>query len=246
VERGDRAALATFFVDEPLAAGSLVSLDEGAARHARVRRVAVGDAVRLTNGRGRLAAGDVAAVTRTEVRVAVAEPRDVPRPPTLRLFVPVADRERMLWLAEKCGELAVSAWQPVVFRRSLSVSPRGEGAAFQRKVRARLIAALEQSGGAWLTDVGDERTLDDALALETGGVEVRYLLDRDGVPLIGERGARGADLLLGPEGGLEAAETSVILERGGFTPVSLGATTLRFETAGVVAAGILRARMERG
>jgi 16S rRNA U1498 N3-methylase RsmE len=33
----------------------------------------------------------------------------------------------------------------------------------------------------------------------------------------------------------------LIVERHGWLPVSLGDTTLRFETAGVVAAGLLRA-----
>jgi 16S rRNA (uracil1498-N3)-methyltransferase len=34
------------------------------------------------------------------------------------LLAPVADRDRMLWLAEKTVELGLTSWRPVVWRRS--------------------------------------------------------------------------------------------------------------------------------
>ena len=52
-----------------------------------------------------------------------------------------------------------------------------------------------------------------------------------------------ADAMLGPEGGFEREEVQQILDRGTWIPVSLGENTLRFETAGVLAAGILRAHL---
>ena len=55
-------------------------------------------------------------------------------------------------LAEKVTELGVTSWRPVVWRRSKSVSPRGEGPTFQGKVRGRMTSALIQSGSGWLPD----------------------------------------------------------------------------------------------
>jgi 16S rRNA U1498 N3-methylase RsmE len=46
--------------------------------------------------------------------------------------------------------------------------------------------------------------------------------------------------MVGPEGGVEDDERMLIVDRHGWLPVSVGETTLRFETAGVIAAGLLR------
>jgi 16S rRNA (uracil1498-N3)-methyltransferase len=208
-----------------------------------VKRIGVGETVMLSNGVGILARGEIIRIGKTSVQLRVHESSAVPRPPALRLFVPVADRDRMLWLAEKCAELALSEWQPVRFRRSLSVSPRGEGDAFAKKVRARMISALEQSGGAWLPVVRGELTLADALAASDQEARRRYVLEREGQPLVGQNGMGAADAMLGPEGGFEREEVQQILDRGSWVPVSLGENTLRFETAGVLAAGILRAHL---
>jgi 16S rRNA (uracil1498-N3)-methyltransferase len=239
VERRSLPSLATFFVDEPLAAGRSVSLPEDAVQHARVRRLAAGDALRLTNGRGLIADGMLDGLTKNAASVQLFAVREVPRPPLLRLFVPVADRDRMLWLAEKCAEIGISVWQPVFYHRSASVSPRGEGEKFGQKLRSRMISALEQSGGAWLPEIMQEASLTEALVRAEKAVAERYLLERGGKMLVLER-PRAVDVMVGPEGGIEPAERSQIVDEHGWIPASLGDTTLRFETAGVVAAGLLR------
>ena len=237
MERRRHASVATFFADGSLATGNTIALSEDVAQHARVRRIEPGDTIRLTNGRGSLATAILHRLTKSHAEARVEEVEELPRPAALRLFVPVADRERMLWLAEKSAELSISVWQPVIFQRSMSVSPRGEGEKFAQKVRARMISALEQSGGAWLPEVCSELSLSDALEGEASAS--RYFLERGGSPLIGQR-PRAADVLIGPEGGIDDDERVLIVERHGWHPVSLGETTLRFETAGVVAVGILR------
>jgi len=239
VERRDRSSVATFYADHPLTSGTQVELDEGAAQHIKVRRLQPGDPLRVTNGAGRIADGALERLTKGSAIVALGAVHDVPAPPPLRLFVPVADRERMLWLAEKGAELAVTEWQPVLFQRSMSVSPRGQGEGFVRKARARMIAALEQSGGAWLPALRDELALPDALVRADRLDGERLFLDRGGAPLVTRR-PHAAAVLLGPEGGVASDERILIVDRHGWLPVSLGDTTLRFETAGVVAAGVLR------
>ena len=240
MERRRHAAVATFYADESLAADRSVDLPDDVAQHIRVRRIEVGDTIRLTNGRGSLANAVLERLTKSHATARVEHVESIPKPATLRLFVPVADKERMLWLAEKSAELSISVWQPVIFHRSASVSPRGEGEKFAQKVHARMIGALEQSGGAWLPEIGEELSLSEVLVRADESDSKKYFLERGAEPLIGER-ARGADVLIGPEGGVEDQERLLIIERHHWLPVSLGETTLRFETAGVVAAGILRA-----
>jgi RsmE family RNA methyltransferase len=50
-------------------------------------------------------------------------------------------------------------------------------------------------------------------------------------------------IALGPEGGVMDDEREEMIE-GGFTPVRLASTTLRFETAGIAALAIARALAE--
>lgn len=238
MEHDDRPAVATFYAPLSLAPGAVVTLGESAAHHARVRRLAEQESVRLTDGKGTIASGRIARLAKSELDVAVDETRHEPAPPPLHVFVPVADRDRMLWLAEKAAELAVSVWQPVLFLRSRSVTPRGEGDAFAARVRARMIGALEQSAGAWLPDVRHELPVPGA-ALAAPSLD-RFVLDRDAAPLARHSPRADAAIALGPEGGMQAAELRAFLDHG-WRAASLGSTILRFETAAIAAVSLFRA-----
>lgn len=235
-----RAALATFFADDSLAVGLSIVLSDEAAHHARVRRLQRDDAVRLTNGRGLIATGTLRQLGRETAEILIDDVTTHVHAPYLGLFVPVADRDRMLWLAEKSAELGISSWQPVVFRRSMSVSPRGEGEKFRQKIRSRMISALEQSGGAWLPELRQEIPLAEALVRTEEVAARKLLLERGGAPLV-SLPPEDAVIMIGPEGGIDDDERTLIVDEHRWLPVSLGEATLRFETAGVVAAGLVRA-----
>jgi 16S rRNA (uracil1498-N3)-methyltransferase len=236
VDRDDRAPVATFFVEAAFAVGATVALSESAAHHARVKRLESGDRVRLSNGAGRVGQGTIASLGKRGVDIAVESAEDVPAPPALHLRVPIGDKERMLWLAEKATELGISTWQAVRFRRSMSVTPRGEGAGFAEKIHARMISALEQSGGAWLP-----RILPDAApsAIDKPHGAQTMLLDVAGEPM-GVASSTECVIVFGPEGGLEPAEREALMADG-WTASRLAGTTLRFETAGVAAVAVVRA-----
>ena len=232
------SGVATFFCDAPLEAGRVVELGESEAHHVRVRRLEAGARVRLVDGAGTVAAGALAKLTKVGAAVGLNEVSRVPSPPPVHLLAPIADRDRMLWLAEKATELGLTTWRAVMWRRSRGVSPRGEGESFQTKVRARMIAALTQSGGAWLPAVLPDASADDVL--ETAGPGVHFLLDGAGEPMLSVPIVAPLTIAVGPEGGLDDDERER-LAMAGWMPVSLGGTTLRFETAGTAALAIARA-----
>ncbi len=235
IEGSDRVTAATFFCGEKLVAGAPVTLPEDAAHHMRVARIPVGELIALRDGAGMTAQGTVVKISRTSALVDVLETREVPRPAPIHLLAPVADRDRMLWLAEKATELGITSWRPVVWRRSKSVSPRGEGPTFQAKVRARMTSALIQSGGAWLPDLFPEASVERAVSAAPQGV--RLVLAREGEPIAGVAISEPTSIALGPEGGMEPAELRTFLD-GGFRAVRLSDSTLRFETAGVASIAI--------
>ncbi len=229
----------TFFAQAPVEPGDL-TLDEAAAHHAAVRRLRVGDEVSITDGLGLRRMGRIAELSKNALTMTIENAERIPQPPPIHLFVPVADRDRMLWLAEKATELQATSWTPVIYRRSMSVTPRGEGDAFDKKVKARMISALEQSHGAWLPVI---RPISEATRIGTTGQAI--VLDRGGVPLGSHGGVvAGVSIAVGPEGGFEANEME-LLRSSGWSVASLGNTTLRFETAAVAALAVARDRLER-
>lgn len=238
MERPGRAQLAVFFSPEPLRAGVPAVLGEEAAHHMRVRRSEPGERVRLVDGAGHVAEGRVVRLARGSATVDLDRVDERPPPPDVHLLVPVGDRDRMLLLAEKATEIGLATWRPVSWRRSRSVSPRGEGAGFQAKTRARMSAALAQCEGAWLPALYPDAQLEGAIAAAPAGT--RLLLDPDGAPLASTTLTTPVTIALGPEGGLEREERDRLVAAG-FAPVSLAGNILRFETAAIVALGVVRA-----
>jgi RNA methyltransferase, RsmE family len=240
VERRDREAVATFFSPESLSAGHVTTLGSFEARHAKVRRIDVGAGVRLVDGAGTVGWGQLVQLTKTQASVEVTSVDHVEPLPEIHLMVPVADRDRMLLLAEKATEMGAASWRPVIWHRSRGVSPRGEGIAFQSRARSRMISALTQCGGAWLPSIHPDATLARAIAACPTGT--RWLLDADGdLPTIG-RGSGPVTIAAGPEGGLEPQERDVLLQAG-FEPVKLAPLTLRFETAAIAGMALARAAL---
>lgn len=240
MERDRRATLATFYVDARFTPGAVVAPSDDVRHHLRVRRFGDGDTVQLTDGAGHLAAASVHARGSRDLELVVSAVTNVERQPAVHLCAPIADRDRMLWLAEKASELEVASWRSVRFRRSASVTPRGEGEAFGAKLRARMLSALEQSGGAWLPEILSEADV-ASISRDAGGV--RIVMDGRGEPLpsvLGSDVTEGVTLLVGPEGGVEDDELA-LLEQGGWRRARLGRSTLRFETAAVAAISVVRA-----
>ncbi len=225
------------------ARGAVVDLPESAGQHVRVRRAVVGEQIRLVDGRGNVAMASLTTIGKRTVTAQIDSVVVHQKPSALIAYVPVADRDRMLWAAEKCVELAITRWQPVLFERSKSVSPRGEGEKFQAKVRSRMESALEQSGGAWLPEIN--REVEAADAWNSSDAPTRLILLHDGAPVVTAVGSGPVAFAVGPEGGFEAREVEDALQHG-WKPASLGSTTLRFETAIVAAAAVARAMQLTG
>jgi 16S rRNA (uracil1498-N3)-methyltransferase len=238
VDRGDRTPVATLQATGPLTAGRPQTLAGDSAHHLRVVRASVGDVVALRDGAGGAALGTLVRLAKGSAVVDVDAVETVDPLPPVHLLAPVADRERMLWVAEKATELGLTSWRPILWRRSRSVSPRGEGPMFQQKLRGRMTAALLQSQGAWLPETFPDATVERAVAAAPEGT--RILLDAAGDPLLSHNLTAPVSIAVGPEGGVEPKERDCFVA-GGFVLASLGPTRLRFETAAISALAVARA-----
>ncbi len=246
-------SLPTFVTDDPFSEPGHVTLGEEAAHHMRVRRLETGVRVGLVDGSGMRGEGVLTQLAKRHAIVSVETVTAVVPPAPIHLLVPVADKDRMLWLAEKATELELASWRPVSYRRSKHVNPRGEGSTFQQKVRARMAGALEQSQGAFLPVLYPDATLEHAIAATPSGACL--VMQQGGRPLFEvltpvlaaarDRGESvpSVTLAVGPEGGFEPAELEA-LRAGGFVPVTLGRNVLRFETAAQSGLAAVRAMLE--
>ncbi|HEX6703262.1 MAG TPA: 16S rRNA (uracil(1498)-N(3))-methyltransferase [Albitalea sp.] len=223
------------FVDHAFAAGDTLALPAGASRHVQVLRLQPGAALTLFNGRGGEWSAQVVAMGRSRVDVQVGAHDPVERELAVRvtLAIGMPANERMDGLIEKATELGVAEVRPLLCERSVL---RLAGERAQKKVehwRGVAIAASEQCGRTRVPRIGDVTSLREALS--GLGEGPRFVLSlRDAVAFRPGADIASAVFLSGPEGGLTEPEEAAA-RAAGFVPVSLGARTLRADTAPLAA-----------
>jgi 16S rRNA (uracil1498-N3)-methyltransferase len=217
----------------------------GSAHHHlfRVKRLGVGDEVRIVDGEGRARRAVVARVDRAHAVLALgsAEPsRESPL--ALELLVAPPKPDRAAWLVEKATELGARAVRFVLSERAAR-GERAFGPAQILRLHRVAIAAVEQCGRARVPEVSGPHPLGEALdrlAAPASGPADLLVLDPGGDPA--ERWAAevapAAAVLVGPEGGWTAAELEALDRRGG-RRIGLGERVLRVETAAVAACALL-------
>ena len=221
--------------------GEVVLLGEDETRHIRSVRLAEGEPIVLTDGRGNQRAARLGALRGSRREALLGERMPVREPAAVELAVAVGNRNRMLWLIEKAAEFGIEAVFLLETERSRSVADAGRSAAFRDKAERRALAALKQSGAGRLPEIAAVRELYEFLSEhQTRGRAVGFVLDRAGAPLAGllDDSAEPVTLLVGPEGGLSEAELDSC-ERAGFRRAGLGPSILRFETAALAALAVV-------
>lgn len=177
----------------------------------KVLRMARGDKVSYTDGLGRVGIGRLA-----DHAVSRGDEHDVPRPSNLTVAVaPPASKDRQRFVVEKLAELGVARLQ------WLSTRHGKDRTASASKAFSWILAATEQSRGAWLMEPPQEPVELDQL---DGPVVVCH-------PGGASEPIPARTLVIGPEGGFAEGELPSDLPLW-----DLGPTILRVETAAVVAA----------
>lgn len=224
----------------------MLSGQEG--RHAStVRRLTPGERADITDGSGIVAECIVAAARPGELELTVLARRTDPRPePRVVVLQAIPKGDRGELAVELLTEVGTDVIVPWAAERCVAVW-RGDRAA---KSRARWAAAANQaarqSRRTWFPEVTDQADLASAARrVETAALAI--VLDPEASESVAaiELPARGdIVLIVGPEGGISAAE-SAALQAAGAVAARLGPTVLRASSAGVIAAGILLSRTRR-
>ena len=231
--------------------GGVVEVTGDEAHHAvAVRRLAVGEEVVLTDGRGRSVTGPVLSTGKRVFAVEVARADEDPCPTprvTVVQALPKGDRGELA--VEVLTEVGVDRVVPWAASRSVAVW-RGERAAKSHaKWAATAREAAKQARRTWHPEVTALATTSDVVALiaEASEAGVALVLHEEATtPMAGIEAPEDGHVLLvvGPEGGVSPEELEVFT-RAGAVPVRLGSEVLRTSTAGVVAVGALLSRTAR-
>lgn len=210
----------------------------------RVKRLRVGEELRVVDGEGRARRGVVARIERAHGVVALgsAEPS---RESVLHveLWVAAPKSDRAAWLVEKATELGAAAIRFVASER-LARDEQSFGAGQLLRLHRVALAAVEQCGRSLVPEVSGLHGLDEALARAQKVGAAPVVLDATGeraTPAPSAAGAAGGlAILVGPEGGWSLDEREAFAAHG-IPRWSLGERVLRVETAAIAAAALLLA-----
>jgi 16S rRNA (uracil1498-N3)-methyltransferase len=234
------------YQDAYLNVGETIVLDAQATVHvSRVLRLKPDDAVIIFNGRGGEYHGRIVMQEKRSTQILLEQfvEREVESPLNITLVQGISRGERMDYTVQKAVELGVTRIVPVVTERT-GVNLQGERKQRRREHwQAIVSSACEQSGRNRLPDVGEVESLPRYLSGCADSPAMRLVLHHRTEQGLQQLSAPDNEvmLLIGPEGGLSAAEIE-LTQQAGFTPVRFGPRVMRTETAAVAALAVLQAQ----
>jgi 16S rRNA (uracil1498-N3)-methyltransferase len=192
---------------------------------ARVLRLRPGDALTVSDGRGRwrpVRFGDTIEVTGPVVELAEPEPQ-------LTIGFALVKGERPEMVVQKLTELGIDRIVPFVAERSVVKWDTERGRRHVERLRKVAREASMQSRRCRLPEVAEVARFSELVANDRGAVA---LAEREGQP----PSLLCRTVLIGPEGGWSRSELALSVPT-----VALGDQVLRAETAAITAASVLTA-----
>ena len=208
-----------------------------AAHALRVLRLQPGDEVRLTDGQGGFYHARISECNRKRCMVEVIEQEEQAPLWTGHLHLalaPTKNMDRMEWLAEKATEIGFDELTFLNCQWSERRIVKGE------RIEKILISAMKQSLKARLPKLNDITDFAQFVKQPVGGQKfIAHCHEGEKSPLRQAlQPGQDALVLIGPEGDFSPDEVALAVAEG-FTPVTLGNTRLRTETAALVAVHLM-------
>jgi len=233
-------ALPYFYMETIDGSERLITLAEDTSRHiVQVLRMEEGNKLQLTDGKGNLYTAEISQVNKKSASVKILS-GDYDPNPSHQITIAISllkNASRFEWFLEKAAEIGIYEIIPLICDRTEKQHFRLD------RMKSILVSAMLQSQQSWLTKLSEPVLLSTRLsgfdhALKLIGhceeTNKRFIKDfnKDSDTLI----------LIGPEGDFSPEEIDRALQNN-FLPVTLGNTRLRTETAGIVAAVLLKNRL---
>lgn len=217
--------------------GQQVQLDEDTSKHMiGVLRMQKGEEVLLTDGKGHKATAVITDDNRKRCVVQVASVvTEKERTPSITIAISIIkNASRFEWFLEKATEIGVNEIIPLLCERTEKEKFRYD------RMKGILVSAMLQSQQTWLPYLHEPTAFAEVIKQASRAQKfIAHCLPEQKQQLPSVIRQQSSLILIGPEGDFTPNEISLALENN-FLPVALGNTRLRTETAGVVAAVLLR------
>lgn len=197
----------------------------------KVLRLRESSEIVLFDGSGFEYGARIISMNGDEVVVKTLEARHVPSPRhKLMLFQSLLKKDKFEWVLQKCTEIGVSGFVPIISERS---EKKGLNLERARKI---VIEASEQSGRGDVPNIAEPVALSAALEGVQGSA-VAFDPNGDALKEGTLRRLMPEVVFIGPEGGWSEPELTQFREHG-FEVLSLGPRILRAETAAVAVSAL--------
>ncbi|MDD4804993.1 MAG: RsmE family RNA methyltransferase [Candidatus Pacebacteria bacterium] len=230
-----------FFIKEKIEKGKETKIDNLELLHQwlKVFRLSSSDRVIVFNGNGFEYEGYFRVLNKKEAVLFLDKENKIDNKPKveLHIFQSIIKKDNFELIAQKCTEIGVSAFHPIISERS------GKKDLNIERLNKIVTEASEQSGRGSVPKVFIPVKLEDSIKDFSDDL---FMLDFDGKPLSSslraKRGNPGLNnkigLLLGPEGGWSDKDRD-FFKKNEIKSVSLGKQVLRAETASIVASALI-------
>jgi 16S rRNA (uracil1498-N3)-methyltransferase len=231
-------ALPFFYIAEYDPAQKDVVLDEDTSRHVvQVLRMKEREKLNLTDGKGHLMTVEITEAHKKHSSVRILDARltsAVPRKISIAISL-LKNTSRFEWFLEKATEIGVSEIIPLICDRTEKQKFRYD------RMKGICVSAMLQSQQTWLPALQGPKQFNH-LAIEQLPNQQKFIAHCEEANLKNHlttfQPFNHSMILIGPEGDFTKNEIELALQNN-FTPVSLGDTRLRTETAGIVAVTLL-------
>lgn len=215
------------------------TLSEESSKHGiQVLRMKAGEKLQITNGQGMLATASIVSEDKKKTVVLMEESKSIPGP-LRKISIAISllkNTTRFEWFLEKATEIGVCDIKPLICDRTEHTRFRYE------RMNGILIAAMLQSQQTWLPLLHEPIPFKNHIPQSVYQQKLIAHCEEEKKQFIPNLPASTeTEILIGPEGDFSFEEIKLALDNQ-YLPVSLGATRLRSETAGVVAAALLANR----
>jgi 16S rRNA (uracil1498-N3)-methyltransferase len=198
-----------------------------------VFRLEIGDKIAIADGGGSEGIGEIRSFYKNGVELGISDvSKKIASHKTTTLYLAIIKKDNFELAAQKAIECGIGKIVPIITGRTVKMNLNME------RLRKIAVEAAEQCGRADLPEISEPIKFDEAVKNASG---INIFLDMNGEKTgLAENGGE-ISIWVGPEGGWEESERDRAKSKG-FKIISLGDTTLRAETAAMIASYLVANR----
>lgn len=231
----------SFYLDIKAEAGAQITLPEEESKHiCKVLRLNQGDEILLVDGKGSAYTSEITVPHHKRCTVQVKDVNFTEKEPYhIHIALsPTKNIDRFEWFLEKSTELGIHEITPLLCEHNERKTIKIE------RCKKILTAAMKQSKRSYLPQLNPLTNFDQFINThQKGFIAHCYDEKKSSFEVNIEKTNFNQPIIIGPEGDFSPTEVSLALEKG-YTPITLGKTRLRTETAGIYACSLLKHYLE--